>query len=72
MAKLVRFAGYDQTEDQNAPGRAVRAYKLFLSGFDTFEVARIMRISEAYSLKLVSVGRSHMLGLPVPYAEAGR
>lgn len=45
------------------------ALDLFRIGHDTADIARILQITEAKALELVSKQRSAMLGLPHPYAS---
>ena len=45
------------------------ALDLFRIGHGTADIARILQISEAKALELVSKQRSAMLGLPHPYAS---
>jgi hypothetical protein len=68
---MVPFAGYDPTEDAKISPRAVKAAKMFEAGFDTISIKMTMGITEAQALRLVSIGRSHFLGLPSPYQGRG-
>lgn len=43
------------------------ARELFLSGYDTAEIASYFRITEANALEQVSSQRSAALGIPDPY-----
>ena len=63
-----RYAG----KEMAVPHRAIRAYQLFKHGLDTLEIANQLGVgfTEAHALKLVSIGRSHMLGKPSPYQGA--
>lgn len=50
-------------------GPALTAYDYFKFGHDTYDIARIMKISEAKALKEITKQRSITLGLPYPYSK---
>jgi hypothetical protein len=69
---MVRFAGYDETENKNIYWKHARAARLFAAGFDTISIAMDMKITEALALKYVAIGNSYFFGLPSPYQTEAR
>lgn len=73
---LVKYAGYDLDEAlRNMPKRDKRrsrqvngrAFALFNQGFDTFDIAAILCITEARALRIITRSRCLARGLPSPY-----
>lgn len=65
---MIPFAGYDPTEHARPRKGAEKAHRLFKAfGWDTMEIARHLDITEAKALRLVTIERSRVDGLPNPY-----
>lgn len=69
---MVRFAGYDETEEALEVLSPFAAHRLFKSGMDTLTIAEWHTLKEAHVQELVSRGRSLARGLPSPYPSRER
>lgn len=61
LKPLVPFAGAEQVAFARIPVNplAVKAYELFRSGKDTYDIGRALRLHESKALKLVGEGRAY-------------
>lgn len=67
---LIPYAGasrHDAAFGEVSPARAATAYKRFLQGMDTYDIARRYSVSEATALKWITQERCLRLGLRSPF-----
>lgn len=66
---LIPYAGksrHDVAFGDVAPNRAATAYRRFLEGADTYDIAKRYSVSEATACRWITQERCLRLGLPMP------
>lgn len=76
-ARLIPYAGYEQTDAEEAREaawrrhknnrNAMRAYNMFIRGKDTLDIAQIMGRKEPLIVRWIDHARAFRKGLSYPY-----